>query len=564
MILEIELPDGRTAEIEVPEGMSLEQAAQEVEQMYQTNPDAFGPAPQQPQEPGMLQQIEQAASKYFPPYGVVKGMFGEGQTGGGMENYGRGVASGLGSALRGVRQGWNKLTGDEEELAQLNQAEQAARQQLQQDTGGGFMSGAGRIVGQAAPMTVAAGLTPAVGGGVLASMGAGAAGGALGGATTSLTPEEEAGGNRTTNAVIGGVLGGAVPVVTRGATAFSNALRKVKPSEAVDDFAGRVLGAEPGKSSEAYRAVTEATEAAKAARMDTAGRMYSAVDEAAAGARVPLRNTADLGDSLDLPAALRDSLNPTTRRVAQGAASAADDAGEASFDELRAAIKEVRAAKRALTPKGPASSDRALIQAENLGRVENALLRDLDDWANASPENKRIADALREADQWYSREAAPFTDKNTPMGALLRSGGDEKAVQSLLRKDAGQAVEQMVEKVPGVDDPLRQLYGHQLRSAMAKGPGTGRAMASGGTTAEKLLSPEEAAYLRDVASRMEGEGGAFISPTLEGIIRRLGLEKANTMLGGAYKYGQGPVKQKGALSDFLRSMSLGQSIEDDD
>src|SRR5690554_4488019 len=100
MILEIELPDGRTAEIEVPEGMSLEQAAQEVEQMYQTNPEAFGPAPQQPQEPGMLQQVEQAASKYFPPYGVVKGMFGEGQTGGGMENYGRGVASGLGSALR--------------------------------------------------------------------------------------------------------------------------------------------------------------------------------------------------------------------------------------------------------------------------------------------------------------------------------------------------------------------------------------------------------------------------------------------------------------------------------
>src|SRR5690554_5474165 len=441
MILEIELPDGRTAEIEVPEGMSLEQAAQEVEQMYQTNPDAFGAAPQQPQEPGMLQQVEQAASKYFPPYGVVKGMFGEGQTGGGMENYGRGVASGLGSALRGVRQGWNKLTGDEEELAQLNQQEAAARQQLQQDTGGGFMSGAGRIVGQAAPMTVAAGLTPAVGGGVLASVGAGAAGGALGGATTSLTPEEEAGGNRTTNAVLGGVLGGAVPLATRGATAFSNALRKVKPSEAVDDFAGRVLGAEPGKSSEAYRAVTEATEAAKAARMDTAGRMYSAVDDAAAGARVPLRNTADLGDSLDLPAALRDSLNPTTRRVAQGAASAADDAGEASFDELRAAIKEVRAAKRALTPKGPASSDRALIQAENLGRVENALLRDLDDWANASPENKRIADALREADQWYSREAAPFTDKNTPMGALLRSGGDEKAVQSLLRKDAGQAVE---------------------------------------------------------------------------------------------------------------------------
>ena len=74
-------------------------------------------------------------------------------------------------------------------------------------------------------------------------------------------------------------------------------------------------------------------------------------------------------------------------------------------------------------------------------------------------------------------------------------------MQNLLRKDSGQAVEQMMDKVPGVEDPMRQLYGHQLRGAMAKGPGTGRSMASGGTTAEKLLTADEAAYLRDVASR---------------------------------------------------------------
>lgn len=572
-IYEVEMPNGEVYEIEVPDGMDPAAVVQEVEQM-------FGQQQAPAEQPGMLGQIEQAASQYFPPYGVVKGMFGEGQTGGGMENYGRGVVSGLGSALRGVRQGWNALTGDDAELAQLNQQEAAARQQLQQDTGGGFMSGAGRMVGQAAPAVLAGAAVPAVASASLpGAMAAGAAGGALGGASTALTPEEQARGERSGNAIGGAVLGGAMPLASRGISKIADALRRVAPEEAIDDFATRALGAERGQSYGAFEGVRNKAATEGAAREARGGQIYRAIEDMAEEAPpVTMRNTAALGEGqLDLPDTLREKLNPAFRRALLGAREGSTkvspivdasgkpikEARDVSFKDVREAIREIRKAERGIYGTG----DRALQQKDNLKLVENTLMKDLDDWAASSPKTNEIWNLSKRADTAYRTEVAPFKDDEQAIGALLRGKGDEKAVESmLLRRNTGQNVNEFVEQVPGARENLRELYGHGLRAASVKGDSTVRVALEGGTTGEKLLTAPERQFLEEVSESVARGGsahGSTLSPTLESILRASGFRKLHTTLTGTHKYGRTPPKAKNALSDFLRAYGAGQALEDD-
>ena len=587
MILEIELPDGRVAEVEVPDGMDVNQAAQEVEQMYQANPQAFGgtaPAQQEApaEQPGMLQQaasaVESAASQYFPPYGVVKGMFGEGQTGGGMENYGRGVASGLGSAVRGVRQGWNALTGDDAELAQLNQQEAASRQQLEQDTGGGFMAGAGRMVGQVAPAIAAAGAMPQISIpgalGVAARVGAGAAGGALGAGAGALTPEEEQSGDRAQNMTAGAIIGGAVPAVTSAGSRLINSLRKVAPEEAIDDFAAQALGARPGEAGQAYAAVRGAAEAEKGARMGRANELYRAIEQAA-DEPVTMANTSRLSqEALDLPDTVRARLSSTFRNALEGARAGSTrvspivdktgrpirDAKAVSFKDVRETIRELRKAQR-----GMPYTDQGQAQVQRLDLIIDTLQNDLDDWAARGAKNADVLNMARRADAAYSKEVAPFMRKESPIGGMLRGTGGERDIDRLfLRRNTGEAVQELTEKVPEARDPLRQLYGQQLRAASVKGPTSVRGALEGGTTGEKLLTRKEADYLREV-SKSIGESPntqSSFSPTLEGLFRRLGADRINKMVGGSFKYNQQPSGQRGALADFLRAYAAGQTIEE--
>lgn len=586
-ILEIELPDGRTAELEIPDGMSMEQAAQEVDQLWQSNPEAFGAQPAQPQseqqpadvprgteEPGVLSQIEQFASQYFPPYAVGKGMFTEGQTAGELGSYGRGVASGLGSALRGPRQAFNKLTGDDAELAQLNEQEAQARAQLQQDTGGSIMGSAGRMVGQAAPAALAGGaLAPlgvGAGAGMAARMGAGAATGAAGGASTALTGAEEAGGDRTRNAITGGIIGGALPVVTGGISALLRGKSKMAPDAALADMADRQLGATKSKgASEAFEEVNAAIDAERRALGERFSAAYDAVEKSAK-TPVDLVASSRLGDEvLSLPEEVSVSLSPTAKRVLSGVTRAStktspivdvsgkpiQEARKVGFGDVREAIRELKAAGRALP-----FTDSGQQQRLRLDAIITRLDDDLTAWGSSSAEAGNVLKAAKELDANYAKGPAKFNNRESAIGGFLRGERDEASLsRAFLGRDRGAAVDELLEQVPGAKGPLRELYGRELMTERGTVPSL-RAI-EGGTTAEKLLSAPEREYLLEVADsirKTKGLGGSSLSPTLENILRQAGGERMETMMRGVQPFGKKATKSS-ILADMLRAYGAGQA-----
>lgn len=586
-ILEIELPDGRTAELEIPDGMSMEQAAQEVDQLWQSNPEAFGAQPAQAQseqqpadvprgteEPGVLSQIEQFASQYFPPYAVGKGMFTEGQTAGELGSYGRGVASGLGSALRGPRQAFNKLTGDDAELAQLNEQEAQSRAQLQQDTGGSIMGSAGRMVGQAAPAAIAGGalapLSIGAGAGMATRMGVGALTGAAGGASTALTGAEEAGGDRTRNAITGGVIGGALPVVTGGISALLRGKSKMAPDAALADFADRQLGASKVKgASQAFDDVTGAIDDQYGKLRNQFSTAYDAVEKSAKSP-VDLVASSRLGDEvLSLPEEVSVSLSPTAKRVLSGVTRAStktspivdvsgkpiQEARKVGFGDVREAIRELKAAGRALP-----FTDSGQQQRLRLDAIITRLDDDLTAWGSSSAEAGNVLKAAKELDANYAKQVAPFNNRETALGAFRKGPQDEKSLaRTFLRPDSGQAVDDLTSRVPGAKDPLRELYGRELMTERGTVPSL-RAI-EGGTTAEKLLSKSEREYLLEVADsirKTKGLGGSSLSPTLENILRQAGGERMETMLRGVQPFGKKATKSS-ILADMLRAYGAGQA-----
>lgn len=588
-ILEIELPDGRTAELEIPDGMSMEQAAQEVDQLWQSNPEAFGaqPAPvqseQQPADvprgteqeaPGVLSQIEQFASEYFPPYAVGKGMVTEGPTAGGLGSYGRGVASGLGSALRGPRQAFNKLTGDEAELAQLNEQEAQARAQLEQDTGGSLMGSAGRMVGQAAPAALAGGaLAPlgvGAGAGTLARMGAGAATGAAGGASTALTGAEEAGGDRARNAITGGLIGGALPAVTGGISAVLRGKSKLSPTDALSDFAERQLGSSKTKgASQAFDDVTGAIDDQYGKLRSEFSSAYDAVEKSAKSP-VELVASSRLGDDvLSLPEEVSVSLSPTAKRVLSGVTRAStktspildatgqpiQEARKVGFGDVREAIRELKAAGRALP-----FTDSGQQQRLRLDAIITRLDDDLTAWGSTSAEAGNVLKAAKELDANYAQQVAPFNNRETALGAFRKGPQDEKSLaRTFLRPDSGQAVDDLTSRVPEAKAPLRELYGRELMTERGTVPAL-RAI-EGGTTAEKLLSKPEREYLLEVAQSLrktKGLGGSSLSPTLENILRQAGGERLETMMRGVQPFGK-KAKKSSILADMLRAYGAGQA-----
>lgn len=570
----VQLPDGRIATIEIPDGMSMEEAQAELETMYDTQPEAFA-APAE--EPGMLDRVEQFASTYIPPYAAGKGIANALQGRApetNLEAYGAGIARSGRDMVAGGRQAFNKLTGDDEELAELNAQEVDARAKwdaMGQDhpissTVGRVAGGVGipAAVALAAPVgAVGAGM------GLGARMLAGGASGAAGGYTAPLTTEEEAGGQRTRNAVLGGTIGAAVPLVGRGVSKFGNSLRKVNPEEATRDFAERALGASRDKgSSAAYKAIPEQVDNRLNSLRKELSSKYDLV-EAVKGRPVTLQSSSRLSDeALSLPEEVSAALSPTARRVAaalkKGATKTSailDETGQpireakkVDFKDVRDTIRELRGAKRALP-----YTDAGI---QNSRRID-AIIQDLDDdlvrWGNASESNARTLAQAKAIDSEYAEKVAPFLGKDTPIGKFRSTAMDEKAVASnFLRDNSGQAAEDLVNRVPESKGPMRELYGHNLLTE--RGPTAQVRATEGGTLAEALLSKPERAYLGEVADSSRRSVGAatMFSPTLERFIRAAGLEKVDTMLHGVQKYGT-KTKPNGILADMLRAYGVSQT-----
>lgn len=579
-IAKVELPDGRKATIEIPDGMSMEEASAELNSMYDTNPEAFQSAQTQteapPQEPGMLDKAEQFMSKYIPPYAMGKG-FSQGvrgmPPGSSMEAYGHGVGSATTDAVAGARQLYNKAIGDDEKLAELGAQEEASRAQFDQQTQDfPIASGAGKIAGSiGAPAALGAGAMAAAPAGLAGMLGgagmgaralAGAGAGALGGAAQPLTQEEEGAGVRRANAAVGGAVGAAAPVAMAGLGKLAQMLRRTDVDDAIQDFAAKQLGATHDKgASGAYREATEAIEGKYKGLRDELGQAYEAV-EGATTPPVKLNTSSGLSqEALSLPEEVANGLSPTARRVSQALQSGAtkvspilDDAGKpikdarsVSFKDVRETIRELRGAKRALP-----FTDAGMQQSKRLDNIIDRLSKDLDDWAATSDEAAEALKSAKGIDARYADEVAPFSNKDQPIGSFRRGKEDEGAFdKSFLKLDKGQAMTDLLRRVPEAKGPARELYGQKLLTP--QGPTLKGRTLEGGTLAEAVLTKDERAYLKTVAEALKkSKGGPGISPTVERIIRDLGAGKIETMMHGVEKYGA-TKGESSIIADMLRS-----------
>ena len=576
----VQLPDGRVATIEIPDGMSMEEAQAELEAMYESQPDMFGqsaPAPTPEAAPAPAQAPAQGGSflDNIPHYQIPRGII-TGEADNPMAAYGAGLREAGGGMVRGARQLFNKLTGDEEELAQLNAQEQQARQDWEQRSAEHpIAGGAGKIVGNVgAPLAAAAMLPAAAGGGAVGAGGLalrtllGGATGAAGGAAQPLTPEEEAQGDRGQNALVSGTIGAVIPGVTAGASRLGNALRKVNADEAVEDFAERALGASHSKgSAAAYEGVKSQIDNQYAKLREGFSKAYDDIEKVDLPP-VKLTASSRLSDeTLNLPEEVSNALKPTARRVAEALkrgstkTSAIVDASgkpirdprEVSFADVRDTIRELRAAKRALP-----YTDNGIQQSKRLDALIQNLDDDLASWGQKGADQGRTLAAAKNLDAEYAEKVAPFSSKDAPIGKFRRGVGDERNFdRQFLRDDSGSAMADLTTRVPESKALARELYGHKLMNP--QGPVTKARALQGGTLGEALLSKGEREYLKRVADSVK-DGKASVgalSPTLERLLKVVGAEKLDTMLHGVEKYGQGR-KNSTIMADMLRAYSAGQ------
>jgi hypothetical protein len=285
-IATVQLPNGKIAELEVPQGATPEQ----IESFVMSNPELGGQqaqAPEQPmQSPAELEQIAAKKQAYLQEnLPASQGIVGL-ET---VENVGKGINTGLGNAAIGAFQAATDVGekaaslierlyfGDNLNMNTIgdrlaNQVKQRNELQAQLPTS----QRVGVAVGEALPF-----LTTGVGTGAKVAQVAGkvagiTAGGAVGGAVSSaLSPQEQAGlENRAMQTVKGGAVGSAVGAgfgvagkVASGAVTLGKdvlAGYKARPVEAIAGFTSKpvetldsISAAIKDRSSNAYKAVRE-------------------------------------------------------------------------------------------------------------------------------------------------------------------------------------------------------------------------------------------------------------------------------------------------------------------
>lgn len=593
----VKLPDGRRAKISIPDGMSMEEATGQLQSMYDNSPEAFqGAAPAEPQpapqaqapapmpeqqapapeEPGMISKMDQFAKKYIPPYGMTTGMLGAAQGQAPtteLEAYGGGVSRALRDMVAGGRQAFNKITGDEEELARLNEEEALARQEWDERSKEFPLStGAGRLVGGIGAPVAAAAAAPAgaiaggAGLGVRALLGA-ASGGAAGYAQP-LTTQEEQGNQRLDNAATGAMVGAAAPIAARGLGKAVRAFRKVDPEEAIEDFAQKQLGATHEKGAEsAYRKATGAIDDKLSGLKQEFNKLYDDVENSAKTS-IKLNASARLSkEALSLPEEVSNGLSPTARRVAASLEKGAtrtspivdkagkpiEEARDVSFKDVRDTIRELRGAKRALP-----YTDNGIQQSKRIDNIIERLDEDLQAWGKSSDDAAATLRAAREVDARYADEVAPFSSKDEPIGKFRRTMQDEGSFdKNFLKADKGQAMSDLLRRVPEAKPAARELYGQKLLTP--SGPTLKRKTLETSTVGEALLSGDERAYLKKVSEAVGNQASSGeIRRSLSGMLRDLGVNKVNKMLQGVEKYGSKEQKAS-ILSDMLRSYAAGKA-----
>lgn len=495
--------------------------------------------------------------------------------------YVTGAAQQLAETGRGARQLFNLATGDTEELERLKSEEvenQRRAEALQNpDMLSTALRGAGRGTAMLAPMALSGGAaavpTAATTAGRVA---AGAVGGALGGAAQPLQTGQGEMEERLPRAILGGVVGGAVPAAAEGGTKLLQMLRRMEPDDALQAFTKQQLGAtRGGETLPAYQSVGRKVQDEEERLRDFFSEQYAKVERDASLPKVKLSAAAQGAE--DAPTGLSEevmaALSPTARKVVEGMRSGSvrkseildvrekpiQTVAETSFADVRQTIRDLRRTSRTLR-----KSEATRGQAAVVDRMQDNLQADLDSWA---ARGAKMDEALKKAgdiDSAYRRDVVPFDDVQTSLGKFGRTNQyDEQTLDRLfMNAQSGQSIQDLLRRVPGTEKDLRQIYGSKLLESRGK-VGSIRQM-EGGTAGEVLLKPQEREYLTKIADTMRGEApsGQVQVDLIRDLKKLPGIRKMIKSVSGVDPYAEA---QRGVYStqylvDALRSALIGQSV----
>lgn len=404
---------------------------------------------------------------------------------------------------------------------------------------------------------------------------------ALGAGAGALAPTVE-GENELDNTIFGAAGGAAGHGLGVALGKGVDAYRKMDANEALEDFARRQFGAtRGGDTAGQYSGITDAVEAERSRLADALSRRYSNV-EGAATIPVNMRESSRLGqEALTLPEEVMNSLNPGAARTMQALQRGSTRTSpivnaqgapivqprDVPFSDVRDTVRALRGAKRGLP-----YTDAGIARGRQIDNIISRLDQDLEGWGQGGPamgpNNADILRGARQVDADYASQVAPFNDKENVLGQLRRGAGDEGAINRLfMGQDKGQALGELLDRVPGVEEPARALYGQKLLTERGD-TGTIRQL-EGGTTAERLLSPEERAYTTALAANIrdnKSSGAVDVGRIVRGLLRNPVLEhvggaridKATT---GILPYGTQPVDTT-IIAQLLRSLGAAQATGD--
>lgn len=543
----ITTPEGKELRITAPEGATQEEVLARVK--------AHKPEPTFDEK--VAAQMEQDKATYDPtqgmsPAAIKSAMYTKGA-----------LESG-----RGARQLYNKLTGDDEELARLNDQEAEIRrldEPLSKRPEGAYYDTAGKILPTVAATVLASKAAPALPAAAriaspvlstLAKLGISAGTGALSGASGALTKEEEDQGQRSTDALIGGSLGlglGTLPIAYSGVKEVLRRTGRELPEEAVATFARKHLGV--GTRTEAIDKLRAMIGGKVDELKSTAKTAYNEAEMNPALRPVDLSGAREVlggaGDTLTGDLTLR--LNPQVGKVVGGLTGKADDA--VSFGDVREAQRILKGKMRKLDPSSEAY--------QAYSGTHDLLDQQLSKWANqATPPMEQVllgeAPALsleakhlglaKQADEAYRRDVVPFMNRKKVLGQIY--GGGEfpmGAENKLLNPAAGSEVRDLIERVPGSQEVIKKLYGANLLDQSST---TSMANALNKPAIDQILSTEERIMADKLIKALRKNGESNSKGLIDGLLRSTGrLER--------FRYGIDPLDYAPKGNNFMNSVYSG-------
>lgn len=536
------------------------------------------PAPAMPAAPQVAPQQASPAPAMQPTSGVtgnwdqqapgsdvgdsIQGMLEESWPAMSQDPGGRGIhafSRGLSGMLRGGRQLYNQISGDDEKLRELIQQEERSRafEQKVNPSGSGLNI---QDVAKLTPEMMAFG----------SMKGPSTLAGAVQGAAAPVGEDE----SRLTNALLGAgvgavgdVAGGAIRGVNR---LVDRARNTIGSRDAIKDFTTKALRAGPDTDAiGTYKSVGSKVAAKLDELESTFSRRYKDVEGAADLPPVRILPSAKAGEEFVLSDDISGALSPKSRsvlhRLEAASKKTAKDDFPPSFEDVRNTIREIRKEARRVGRDSPSYGQ--------LKQAENRLTDDLTVWAGRSDQTRQAFSAAKTLDKEYREQVVPFYSKKSAVGKYVGSEVmDEKALdKSFLTEKSGMAIQDLQGRVPGVKEDLRKLYGTKLREAKGDVP-TIRSLESG-TTAEALLSKPEREYLQKVARQIYKEGGpaqhSSVMPVGVGRLLEKGTfsEDLQRMIGGLRPYGVPEPREfisptSKNLIRYLRAIGVDQATEE--